>query len=506
MTKGGHGDRTDDDSNALVSQKLLVIGLDAVEAPLVQELMADGHMPNLAAIAANGVSRPVQTTCMDTLPGAIWQDIFTGRSAGDHADYYPERLHTGDAEPRPIDPSQHGGTYVWDRAAERGIASIVVDPPLGSTYEGISDLVTLVCEWHVHDSNYGRVSHPLSLMAELEARYGTRPVDRCDMLIDGTNEAYAGFIDHLEREATVKGEMVADLLTNRPWQLGFIGMSQGHCAGHQLWQFHDAQRAGRDDGGLGDGVRRVYRSLDQALGRILDAAPGDVDVVVFTSHGMENYVGGPQLLPDVLRALDFGDPRKVPGWLRPLVPSKSIHRVFDRFPVLLRATDKAGAFRPVVDESVKALTVRNNRCGAIRLNIEGREPDGAVAPDDVESLTANIVKAIESLRHPDSGEPIVQACHRARDVFGPDHHPDIPDLMIAFRQDLGLLDAAESELIGRIERPVWTKRAHRTGDHTDASHLWASVQGGDDTRFDGLTSLDLAPLILDLLSAETAAS
>lgn len=481
-------------------RRLLVIGLDAVEAPLLFEMLEQGELPQLSAVATRGVSAPLRTDCMDTLPGAIWQDILTGLRSGQHGDYYPVRLHTGEREPRRVDPAQHGGTYVWDEAARRGIRSLVVDQPLTSTYPGISDLVTMVCEWHVHDSNYGRRSHPPELIATLEAVHGTRPNDRCDFQVDGTTATYEAFIDHLETEASVKADVVIDLMAQRPWDLCLVGMSQGHCAGHQLWEFHDAARSGRDDRGLGDGVRRVYRALDSSIGRIIDAA-GPVDVLVFTSHGMENYVGGPQLLPAVLRGMDLGDPRKIPTWLRPLLPRGAIHRLFDRIPKLLRVSDRAGAFRPVVDQNVAAIALANNRCGAIRLNVIGREPDGAVEPAAADDLIDRIITELEALRHPDNGEPIVHACHRALDAYGPDHHPDVPDLMVAFRQDLGLLDRAVSPTLGDIHVPVWTRQTHRTGDHTDHSHVWADVADLRHGRLDDLSSVDLADLVLDLASA-----
>src|SRR5262245_38631072 len=104
--------------------------------------------------------------CMDLLPGAIWQDLRTGRSAGAHGDWFPSRIHTGEAVVRPIDPTQHAQHYYWSAAARAGRRVAVVDQPLVPVIDSV-DGATVIAEWHVHDQLWGRGSHPPELITEL---------------------------------------------------------------------------------------------------------------------------------------------------------------------------------------------------------------------------------------------------------------------------------------------------------------------------------------------------
>ena len=95
------------------------------------------------------------------------------------------------------------------------------------------------------------------------------------------------------------------------------------------------------------------------------------------------------------------------------------------------------------------MTLSNNRCAAVRLNLAGREPNGQVQPGpEANTLLDELRAELEALEQPGTRERIVARVVTADEAFGPNHHPDVPDLMVAFRQDLGLLEAAESPRFG----------------------------------------------------------
>jgi len=137
--------------------------------------------------------------------------------------------------------------------------------------------------------------------------------------------------------------------------------------------------------------------------------------------------------------------------------------------------------------------------GFIRLNLRGREPNGSVSPGaEEEAELALISEALLELEDPASGERIVREVLRASEVFGPERHPDVPDLMVSFRNDLGRIEACASDRIGVVRAPADV--VNRSGDHTGDARLWLAGKGIPTAN--GTLSahgLDVAPTILSLL-------
>ncbi len=480
---------------------LLVIGLDAVEAPLLERLCDEGRTPALAALRARALAATLRPRCMDVLPGAIWQDLTMGRSVGTHGDWFPWRLHTGEAEVRAIDPSQHAEHYYWAHAARAGRRVAVVDQPLVPVIHTIPD-VTLVAEWQVHDQLWGRGSHPVELIDDLEARHGRRPLDRCDAAPDAVRFGDEVWLDRQLEEVRVKTGMALDLLARERWDLFAIAFSDGHCVGHQLWHLHDPASPWHDPDAsarLRGCVEEVYVALDGAIGRLVDASDAAA-TVVFTSHGMGPYLAGPQLLGPVLERLGYGDPRRIPPWLRPFVPVRLFQQLARLRPSLGRRMVETFGGRGFTRSGTKAMAMPNNRIGAIRLNVVGREPAGTIQPADVDAELATITEELLALRQPRSGELIVEGVDRPADVYGEGHHPDLPDLTVRFRRDLGVLLECEGPRSGQVREDFRRPDYQRTGDHTDASRLWVTFPDREAPEELGeVDALDLAPTLLALL-------
>jgi predicted AlkP superfamily phosphohydrolase/phosphomutase len=184
-------------------------------------------------------------------------------------------------------------------------------------------------------------------------------------------------------------------------------------------------------------------------------------------------------------------PRPVRAVVRRLVPGRARRR--------LQAS--AGSLAaPLQSPATRAVVLHNNRCGSIRLNVRGREPFGSVEPGaEAGALLDELKREIGVLEDPDSGERIVKRVVTATEAFGPDHHADIPDLIVVFRDDLGPLEACRSERVGVVRRPNLNPKTPRSGDHTRESRLWAIGPGIEPGPIEGGNVLDLAPTVLALL-------
>ncbi|MCP5366130.1 MAG: alkaline phosphatase family protein [Hyphomicrobiales bacterium] len=496
--------------------KVLVVGLDAAEPTLLEKWAAEGHLPVLARVMAAGTGGRLGN-CMETLPGAIWPEIWSGRSCGNSGVFYtPDQIHTGETGLRPLEHDEmDAADNYWSLASQAGRRVCVVDQvqvPLNPGLNGIQ-----VLEWGLHDRVFGERYHPAELGPQIEGLHGRHPVRRCDHY-GHTVDDRRRLRDDLLAGAAEKEAILLDLMGREDWDLYTVTLSDSHCAGHHFWHFLDpgspAYVADPPDG-MADALRTVYQAQDRTLGALVQAAgPGCVTLVV-ASHGIGPAHAGYHLLPEILARLGMGSESGGGGALRRLqtavkhaVPLAALpllramlRRASDLGPIQAAQLRAGNALRPFESPRTRAMAVPNNRVGAVRLNLKGREPHGSVAPGNEEkALLEELRTEFLALEDPRSGARIVERVDTAEEVFGPNRHPDVPDLMIVFRTGMGPIDHCRSPRVGEIHWPYMRRTTYRTGDHTVESRLWAAGPGiAAGGRLDGANILDIAPTVLDLL-------
>jgi predicted AlkP superfamily phosphohydrolase/phosphomutase len=500
-----------------MTAKLLVIGIDAGEACLLEQWAADGSLPNFARIESVGRKFRLRNP-MRTLPGTIWPEITSGESAGKLPLYFhPRQLHTGEARRRPIAPDElNTEHFYWTVAARSGCKVAVIDQVqtvLAPSFNGIQ-----VVEWGLHDPTYGFATDPPSLANEIRSRYGVHPghaTRSCDAH-DGTRDGYEQLLHRLLKGIAKKSELLVDLFARESWDLFTCTFGEAHCAGHQLWHFHDPASPSHDPDApahLKSGLRSVYERIDSGVGALLGTTSPDTTVLIFTSHGMGPYIGGPQMLPEVLARLGLtsgGDsafarcmrrakakalhmPKQMHPLLRPVLEVWPLKRIQEATGSLLD---------PLESPHTRAVSLINNRCGAIRLNLKGREPFGAVEPGaEAVRLVEMVRRELRALKDPRTDQPIVDEVVTAAEVFGSDHHEDVPDIMVVFRTDLGPLEQCVSDSVGLVRVAINYPGYPRTGDHTVESRLWVLGPGvRPGVCRDQGDVLDIAPTVLSLLN------
>ncbi len=485
--------------------RVVVIGLDAAEATLIEQWAREGYMPVFAALQARAAVRRLSNS-LTTLPGSIWPELETGVSAGTLGIFYhPGQLHTGEARVRPVTAADvDASQYYWNVASWAGRRVAVIDQVQTVRGEGINGVQ--VFEWGLHDRTFPIATEPPELLQELRARHGDHQVGSCDHFHGGSRAGYLRLRDALLEGTRRKTALVVDVMGREKWDLVACTFSESHCAGHQFWHFHDTTHPAHpsDAVELHDALRTVYQQLDSAVGAVMQAAGADAQVLVVASHGMEPYWGGPQLLPEVLHRLGLGD--ALP-WYKPasarLPPAlrRAIKRLLP-FPIPKHLQVGNDPRHDVM--TGRAMALHNNRCGAIRLNLVGREPHGTVQPGaDAEALIATLRRELHALTDPASGEPIARRVVTVEEAFGPNHHRDLPDLMIDFRQDLGFLESCASNSVGVVTVPINAGLDPRTGDHGLQSRLWSVGPRLSLARqLPDANVLDLAPTVLRLLNVE----
>jgi predicted AlkP superfamily phosphohydrolase/phosphomutase len=242
---------------------------------------------------------------------------------------------------------------------------------------------------------------------------------------------------------------VTHLLARERFDLVWATFSAPHFAGHFLW---DSPHAG-----LERAVEEVYEAVDAALGEILAALDGAVDVIVLSPIGMGPFTSRSDLLPELLAAV-LGERAERPAAgssifrLRASVPSALRAAVASMLPAGVVHELAARLYFQGVDWSrTRAVALPGEHNGYVRLNVRGRERDGVVDPAEVDELLDRLAEGLVTFRDADGGEAIA-AVERPEIGDGPGT-ARLPDLVVrwADRPSAGV-PALRSERFGEVRR------------------------------------------------------
>jgi predicted AlkP superfamily phosphohydrolase/phosphomutase len=498
----------------IAPRKLLVLALDAASPRLLREWAAEGKLPHLAELLASGLSG--DTRSVDALyVGATWPSFSTGRNPAGHGLYWVEQLRPGTYRSQRWRPTDFGRVKpLWEVLSDAGRRVAVLDVPLSRLSPGLRGMQLV--EWGVHDALFGFRARPRVLARRILRRVGSHPAPRhCDVARRSPAE-YRAFAEQLVRGAAARAELTRYLLGLAEWDFAIQVFSESHCAGHQLWHYHDSGHPEFDpalSATSGDLLLKVYRALDAAIGRVLAGLDASVTVVLLSLHGMAHSAGAGPLLPEILSRLGVmatADPAVSGAGV-----AGALRRSYRALPQGLRAPlyhlrqainqRWLGRGSPLPDDPARSacfVLVCGPACTGIRLNLEGREPAGRLKPGpEAERFSEMLTRDLLDLVHPDSGLPLVLRVLRSRALWEGPFQDALPDLLVEWNLEhpwgttaLGGRGAVLKAASPRIGTVAAVNRYCRTGDHRIEGMFVARGPGLSPGRLTRVISnLDLAP-------------
>jgi predicted AlkP superfamily phosphohydrolase/phosphomutase len=321
-----------------------------------------------------------------------------------------------------------------------------------------------------------------------------------------------GLEKRLIRSVAYKQETAAWLLGAALWDLAVVGFGELHPAGHYLWPagaegLEQAQEAAFEP------LRNVYVAVDRAICALLEALPDEVTTLVVSGDGVRPNRCGWHLLPEVLRRLGHtrgaagdtadGNPAargSLLGRIKKMVPPGTRRLIADHLPWWLR--DRLGAHLQSADidwSRTRAFTLPTDLEGCLRINLQGREPEGIVAPGAEHALLCgHIREELLELINPATGAPAVRQVHLRHDVFPGALGDHLPDIIVTWN-DEAPIDGLSSPRVGLVEE---ASPDPRTGTHSTSGFLLAA--GPEVAPGPGGHGhlLDVAPTVLELLGLE----
>ena len=470
-----------------ISSKALVISLDCVNAALLDEWTANNRLPNLARLRERGGVSRLKSKSV-SIEGD-WHTFYTGHQPSEHGHCTYDEIIPGTYRSRLTTAPRAVCKPFWETLSQDGAQAIVFNPihaapaPLGN---GI-----VITDWLIHDAGHYRepASYPPQLATELQARYPGDPVNPNDWghsVSANPKRLLAAKTETLRR----KVEVLNQLLQTREWDLCYAGLDECHEMSHLFWHIHDPSHP-RHDAALGaeDPISAILTELDKAVGRIVAHADEDCAIIVVSISGIAANYHWSHLVDTILRRIDNPVDRSGASYnaMRVLwnrIPHTVQRLFFDfrhrvRETMLERDRRKRRAF---------ALPM-NERAGAVRINLAGREPNGIVAQGkEYDSVCQDLSEAFSALTCVQTGAPLVRSMVKTRDVLDGPYIDLLPDLMIEWNVDRPIM-VATSPHTGEIAREFTDAR---TGHHINDGFLL--VSGAVARRGQLPATLDLADI------------
>ncbi|NEQ84067.1 MAG: nucleotide pyrophosphatase [Moorea sp. SIO2I5] len=530
---------------------VIAIGLDAADPALIEQWISQGHLKNLRRLREQGSYGRLKTYEYYRAE-TPWTTFLTGCSPEQTGYWAPLKIKEGTYEVEDIqayDFAEYQPFYALGDDYRVAVFDIP-QAPLSNQVNGLQ-----VLAWGAHSPQTPSHSIPKSLLQDLIDKHGEHPVLRKDHASIMDVEALKGLQAQLEIGIARRGAICQDLLQQMPWDFFLTIFGETHTAGHYFWHLSQQDHPLYPSVGAkcpGDPVLEIFEAIDEAIGGILSKAPDNAQVVVFAAHGMgSNVMDLPSMLflPEFLYRWSFpgkygiargkygqppeslvNDARAKKGWmgkvwslkyesnplkgfLRRQLPTKLFNPIAPLFgstpgPDLISPFKMQAESDPFFFQSpswyqpcwpqMKAFALPSYSEGYIRINLQGREPHGIVAPDQYDAVCEELTQKLYQLKDARTGEPMVKEIIRTRQS-ATETGPKLPDGdLVVIWQEKYATDVVDSPDIGRIG-PV---PFNRTGSHRSDGFL--VIKGQDIEPGSSLPaghSLDLAPTILNLMGA-----
>lgn len=477
--------------------RVILLGIDGFERDLAEELMAVGRMPNLARAIGDGAMGPLRTIIPYYSP-VVWTSVATGKRPPKHGvtGFVDAETHNADL----LDRRDIRSAALWDITAARRVRAGYVNwyytwPAI------IPEDGYMVSDRLVYGDLPFRAA-PDAIIAAVDstvvASVDAFPMSNFVTLeYDSGYQRYARNTPEYERHhfhmvlersihrdvASIRTAVLLERNAERPAELLTVYIRATDAAGHIHWKHHVAREnpaIGRllwdvtddDAARFGGAIREYYAVVDQLIGEILSLADENTTLIICSDHGYGfNLAGGRVVkLNRLLRDLGFlrfgeGGDQDV-DWGRT--------EFFDN------------------PNNLRIASTRR-----ISANLEGREMQGAVRPEENRRRAPELLEQLMALETTD-GVPVFTGGVLAELDGGVDL---VVDLNRSIPLD-GTVDLGSGRMMPVSEFAV---NFRISGMHRmDATLVLSGPAAREGVTIRSAGVLDIAPTVLHLLGQPVA--
>ena len=490
--------------------RVLVIGIDGTTFDWIDPLMQEGKLPNLARISQQGTRGPLETV-FPPITSTAWTSFATGKNPGKHGILEFIQRRGGSMREMAANASQRTGKALWEILGDAGKKVIVTNfpvtyPPRPVNGVLISDFMT----------PRGRrdITYPNTLLADIEAKLGPYRLYLTQTYAKGNVD---GVLDEVFDEVDYKSKVNRYLMEREDWDFLVTHIWGTDRLQHETWHVMDQSHPRHDSEEFKAHRARIvefWQKVDQEVGNMVAAAGPETTVVLASDHGF-----GPAhkycafniwLMQEGFLKLKRTAQTRLKQAMFALGMTPEFAFKLSRQPIFKKIRPARGvgtqgnkvsrlnqlflSFNDV--DWSRTIAFSKGNYGQIFINLKGREPHGIVEEADYPKIREQIVKKLQSMRDPDTGEPFIGELYTREDLYQGEHIADAPDVCFLPKDmryvSLGNMDFTSNRFIVDAFGNSGTHRMHGI----------LMVQGPNirpGARLTEAKILDCAPTILHLM-------
>jgi predicted AlkP superfamily phosphohydrolase/phosphomutase len=486
-----------------MSRRVLTIVLAEATLDLLVPWAEAGKLPVFSSMMSHGAWGRLRSQ-MPMVTPQMAGTLVTGRSPGHHGlmDFWQRGA---DGQFREVQGSALRTAPIWQLLGEHGLTTAILNLPF--TYPP-PKLKGFMISGEDAPGVHPSIAYPREILKEVTQRFGRYRLK--DTFPGGRQKS--DYLTLIDEDVRAQTDVFAHLLATRPWDFGLVFFSHTAMCQHYFWADMESKDPANPFRGV---VESAYRALDTAVGRLMQAAGPDTNVIVMSDsgagplysganvntlleqHGFLRYREQPA---SANKKKDVALTEKIRRSALARLRKSSLYFAANHYLKPLKSWMQANRDGSGIDWS-RTVAHSRGQWGHLYINLKGRDPHGIVDPADYDKVCADIARKLEATVDPQHREPPITKVWRRDELYQGPAVDQAPDLIIDWR-DGGYMPNDRD----RGETAVFAPRFRQymswptTGSHRLDGVLIAAgpdIEAG--TRVHGARLIDIMPTWLQLL-------